>query len=65
MNRNVLLQVHLVHAPERAEEIAEPRPEPLDGVVMNLADAVTVIVTRPLAFARCMAYGDVDALGLG
>jgi hypothetical protein len=65
MNCKVLLQVDLVDAPERTEEVAEPRPEPLYGVVVNLADAVTIIVTRPLAFARCMAHGDVDAVGLG
>src|SRR4051794_28928614 len=32
---DVLLQVHLVHAPERAEEVPQPRPDPLERVAMH------------------------------
>ena len=64
MNGKVLLEVHLVHAPERAQEIAQAGPEPFDGVVVNLADAVAILITRPLALTRRVADGDVDAIGL-
>ena len=31
---------------------------------MNLADAVAIVITRPLALARRVADGEVDAVGL-
>ena len=48
-DRHVLRQVPLVHAPERPQEVPQPRPDPLQRVAVHLADPVAVVVPRPLA----------------
>ncbi len=45
---DVLRQVLFVDAPEGPQEITQPRPDPFGGVAVDLADAVAVIVARPL-----------------
>jgi len=41
---DVLGEVFLVDAPERAREVTQPGPHPLQGVAMHLAEAVPVVV---------------------
>ena len=45
-DRDVLVQLPLAHAPERPQEVAQPRPQPRQRVVVDLADAVAVVVPR-------------------
>src|SRR3954471_3992832 len=42
------MEVFLVHAPERPEEVPQPRPQPFQRVVVDLADPIPVVVPRPL-----------------
>src|SRR3954470_16897504 len=37
-----------MHHSERPEEVPQPRPQPVPGVAMDLADAVSVLIPRPL-----------------
>src|SRR3712207_4240443 len=48
-DRHVLRQVDLVDPAEHPQVIPQPRPDPLHRVVMDLPDAVAVVVPRPLA----------------
>src|SRR3954454_17696360 len=42
------MEVFLVYTAERPEEVPQPRPQPLQRVVVDLADPVPVVVPRPL-----------------
>ena len=48
-HRHVLVQILLVHPAERAEEVPQAGPQPLQRVAVDLADAVAVVVAGPLA----------------
>src|SRR5262249_3916756 len=37
-NHNILMQINLVHSPERPQEVAQPRPDPFRRVVVHLAN---------------------------
>src|SRR4029077_4856980 len=54
---DVLPQVPLVDAPERPQEVPQPRPQPFHRVVMDLADPVPVVVSCPLPLSRRVADG--------
>ena len=56
---DVLGQIALVDAAERAQEVAQPRPDALHGVAMGFADAVAVVVAGVLA--RRVAHRPVSA----
>src|SRR4051794_34378796 len=43
------MRIFLVHSPERPEEVPQPRPQPLQSIVVDLGDPVTIVVLRPLA----------------
>src|ERR1700757_4548158 len=47
-DRHVLVQVHLIDPPERAQEVPQTRPQALLRIVVDLADAVPVIIACPL-----------------
>lgn len=49
--RDVLPEKPFADAAERPKEVAQARPEPFHRVAMDLTDAVTVVVARPLAVA--------------
>lgn len=63
MDREILLKVDLVHASKRTKEIAQSGPPAFAGVDVNRADAVTIVISRPFALARCMADRDMNSLG--
>src|SRR5688500_3245976 len=48
---NIQVQVPLVNPPEGTQVGAECRPRPFAGVTVDLADAITIIITRPLSSA--------------
>ena len=50
--RHVLGQVLLAHSPERTEEVPQPRPAPLERIARHLANAVPVVVPRPLPYEQ-------------
>lgn len=47
----VLLQIAFAHSAKGTQEIARSCPDPLNGIVMNLADAIAVIISCPLVLA--------------
>src|SRR4051794_21997609 len=47
-NDDILFQVCLIHSPERPEEVAQARPDPLQGIAMYLAHPIAVVVPRKL-----------------
>src|SRR5260370_32509471 len=49
---DVAPQVPLADPAERPQEVAQPRPHPLTGVVVHLAHTVPVVVPRPLPRPR-------------
>ena len=65
MYSEVLLKVDLVHAAKRTKKIADSRPQSFNGVVVHLTDSVAIVISRPFALARCMAYRDMSALRPG
>src|SRR3954467_11195349 len=48
-DRDILVQVLLVHTAERPQMVSQPRPHPLQGVVVHLADTIAIVVPRPFA----------------
>ena len=62
MDRNILLQVDLVEAAEGTQEIAQACPKSLNRVVVNLSNAVAVIVSCPFALSGRMAYARVFSI---
>ncbi len=65
MYSEILLKVDLVYAAEGTKKIAQSRPQPLDGVNVNLSDSVAIIIARPDTLARCMANRHMVALRPG
>ena len=57
----VLIQVPLIHAAEGAQEVSQARPDAFDRVVMDFADAIAVIISRPFALAWRMADSLMEA----
>src|SRR5438093_3744128 len=52
---DVVRQKPLTDATEQAKEITASGPDAFHCVVMDCANAITVIIARPLATSRCMA----------
>jgi len=49
-NGYILSQVSLGHAAERPQEVSQACPDALAGVAVDFAEAVAVVVSRPLFF---------------
>jgi hypothetical protein len=54
-HHDVACQKPLTDATEQAKEVSTAGPNAFHGVVMNFANAITVIITCPLAILGCMA----------
>jgi hypothetical protein len=54
-HHDVACQKPLTDATEQAQEIAAPGPNAFHRVGMHFANAIIVIIARPLATSRCMA----------
>ena len=50
-----------MNAPERAQEVTEPRPESFDGIAVDLANSVVVVVAGPFACAGLVAHRAMHA----
>jgi hypothetical protein len=61
----ILVKVDLIHTPERAKKIAQFHPQPFDGIVMNFANSLAIVISRPDALARCMANHRMFSARLG
>lgn len=51
MNSDITTQKMLADATKRSQEIAETRPQPFNGVGMDFANTVAIIIACPLIFA--------------
>ena len=56
------MQVLFVYAAERPEEVPQPRPQPLQRVVVDLADPVTVVVPTIDEFTADLGDTPVDLI---
>jgi hypothetical protein len=65
MYSEILLQVDLAHAAERTKKIAQSRPQPFDGVNVNLTYSIAIVISCPDALARGMANRHMFALRPG
>ena len=54
-HRTIASEKPFTQATKQTQEIAAARPNALHRVVMDFANAITVIITRPLATVGCMA----------
>src|SRR6266545_4656886 len=54
-HHDVARQKPLTDATEQAKGVSAPGPNAFHRVVMDFANAITVIIARPLAMSRCMA----------
>jgi hypothetical protein len=64
MHSQILLQISLVHTAERTKKVTQSCPQPFEGIVMDLANTIAVLIARPNALARRMANADMDAMRL-
>src|SRR5262245_49281565 len=60
-HRDVPVQKPFADATKQTHEIAASRPNAFHGVVVDFANAITVIITRPFALSWRMADGPVGA----
>ena len=56
----IVVQILLVDSAKRAQKIAGGRPQAFDGVGMDLADAIAVVIARP--FFLAVTHGVVGTL---
>ena len=56
----IAMQIFLVDAPKRAQEIARGCPQPFDRVGMHLADAIAIVIACP--FLLAMTHGVMDTI---
>ena len=65
MDGNVVREVHLVDTAKEAQEIAQAGPVAFNGISMNFAKTIAIIITRPLPLPKGMADPDMDSPGVG
>ena len=50
-HRQIVFQILLMDAAKGSQKVARRGPQPFDGVAVNLAHAIAIIITRPLMLA--------------
>src|SRR4051794_24689442 len=51
-DRHVMMQVRFTHPPKRTQKIAQPCPDALHRIVVDLAHPITILIPCPLPLAR-------------
>src|SRR5207249_3535964 len=51
-DRNVMMQVRFTHPPKRAQKIAQPCPDALYSIIVDLAHPIAILIPCPFPLAR-------------
>lgn len=63
-HRQIVFQMLLMHSAKGPQEISRRGPQPLDGIDMNLADSIAIIIARPFVLTMTdRAVGALDLVG--
>src|SRR5512139_1617990 len=65
MDGNVVREVHLVDTAKEAQEIAQASPVAFNGIRVNFAKAIAIIIPRPRPLPKGVADADMDSPGVG